>query len=174
MIVVIGNGTSAIGRGLGAQIDSAERVVRFNHFRLEGFNKDLGTKITDHMHIHGAKHLWAGVKKWAVASPKDFAYLVQDPEINNRDIVPLEMLQEIIVEAKLGVGVHASTGLVGIFLALRWGDDVAITNFDFAVTGHYWEMGHLHSKNHNWAAEKLYVQLLKKTGRITVLDGVRH
>ena len=121
MIVVVGNGTSAIGKGLGTHIDASERVVRFNHFRLEGYRKDLGTKVTDHVHIQGIRRPWPGAKPWAVASPKDHAYLVGDSKINNRDIVPRELLEAVIIEARLGNGFHASTGLIGIYLAMEWG-----------------------------------------------------
>lgn len=42
--IVVGNGPSITGRGLGEYIDSFENVVRINNFKTEGFEKDVGTK----------------------------------------------------------------------------------------------------------------------------------
>lgn len=169
MIVLVGNGTSAIGKRLGERIDAAARVVRFNHFRLEGYDTDLGTKVTDHVHTQGVRRPWPGARSWVISAPHRYVRLALDPDIDKRNIVPLDLLEAIIVEASLGDKCHASCGLVGIFLALKWGGEVAITNFDFATSGHYWDKSHRHSQNHNWTAEARYVQSLIVTGRLALL-----
>ena len=45
-IVVVGNGMSTIGSGLGSQIDAFDEVARFNHFAIKGYEQDVGTKTT--------------------------------------------------------------------------------------------------------------------------------
>jgi len=45
-VAVIGNGPSIKGGGMGAQIDSADIVVRFNNYKLQGHEHDTGTKTT--------------------------------------------------------------------------------------------------------------------------------
>jgi hypothetical protein len=45
-IVVVGNGMSMLGSGLGSQIDAFDEVVRFNHFLIKGYEQDVGTKTT--------------------------------------------------------------------------------------------------------------------------------
>ena len=45
-IIVVGNGESLRDSGLGSVIDSYETVVRFNHFKTKGFEKDVGTKTS--------------------------------------------------------------------------------------------------------------------------------
>jgi hypothetical protein len=45
-VIVVGNGPSVLGSGLGKFIDSFDHVVRFNNFAIKGFEKDVGTKTT--------------------------------------------------------------------------------------------------------------------------------
>ena len=45
-VVVVGNGPSLIGKGLGPTIDSFPNVIRINKFRTKGYEKDVGSKTT--------------------------------------------------------------------------------------------------------------------------------
>ncbi len=45
-IVIVGNGSSLLGNGLGGIIDSHEIVVRFNRFETKGFVPDVGRKTS--------------------------------------------------------------------------------------------------------------------------------
>lgn len=45
-VVLVGNGPSVEGKGLGKIIDASDEVVRFNNFRLNGFEDDVGSKTT--------------------------------------------------------------------------------------------------------------------------------
>lgn len=44
-IAIVGNGKSALGRKQGAEIDNHDIVVRFNNFRIHGYEDDYGSKI---------------------------------------------------------------------------------------------------------------------------------
>ena len=44
--VVVGNGPSLLGSKLGPVIDAFDTVVRFNAYRTEGFERDVGSKTT--------------------------------------------------------------------------------------------------------------------------------
>lgn len=44
-IAVVGNGPSDVGKGLGKEIDAHDVVVRFNNYRIEGFERDYGSRI---------------------------------------------------------------------------------------------------------------------------------
>jgi hypothetical protein len=46
-IILIGNGSSVLDRKFGEFIDSFDRVVRFNRYLLNGYEKFVGTKTTD-------------------------------------------------------------------------------------------------------------------------------
>lgn len=43
-ILLIGNGPTVLNKKLGPIIDSYDRVVRFNNFRIEGYEDHVGTK----------------------------------------------------------------------------------------------------------------------------------
>ncbi len=43
-IAIVGNGSSGIGQGAGDAIDSRQMVIRFNNFRIEGFEADYGSR----------------------------------------------------------------------------------------------------------------------------------
>ena len=45
-VVVVGNGPSLSGKGLGSTIDSFPNVIRINKFRVDGFEQDVGSKTT--------------------------------------------------------------------------------------------------------------------------------
>jgi len=45
-VVIIGNAPSLIGSNLGKKIDRCSKIVRFNDFRIQGFEKDLGSRTT--------------------------------------------------------------------------------------------------------------------------------
>lgn len=45
-VVLVGNGPSVDGSGLGRIVDAHDEVVRFNNFRLHGFEEDIGTRTT--------------------------------------------------------------------------------------------------------------------------------
>lgn len=45
-VVLVGNGPSLQGTRLGSIIDAHDEVVRFNNYRLTGFESDIGTKTT--------------------------------------------------------------------------------------------------------------------------------
>lgn len=45
-IILVGNGSSLLGKGLGSKIDSFDEVVRFNNFELDGYTNDVGSKST--------------------------------------------------------------------------------------------------------------------------------
>lgn len=43
-IILVGNGRSLMGRGIGATIDAFKTVVRFNNFLTAGFEEHVGTR----------------------------------------------------------------------------------------------------------------------------------
>ena len=43
-IAVVGNGPSEVGKGLGAEIDSHDLVIRINNFKVSGFSADYGSR----------------------------------------------------------------------------------------------------------------------------------
>ena len=46
MIVVVGNSASLLGHGLEPIIDAADEIVRCNAYRIDGYQDDVGSRIT--------------------------------------------------------------------------------------------------------------------------------
>lgn len=45
-IVLVGSGPSLLGSNLGAVIDAFDNVVRFNEYQTQGYEQDVGSKVT--------------------------------------------------------------------------------------------------------------------------------
>lgn len=43
-VVLVGNGPAVLGRGLGPQIDAHDFVIRFNNYKIDGHEADVGTR----------------------------------------------------------------------------------------------------------------------------------
>ena len=55
-VAVVGNGPQQIGKHTGAEIDSADIVVRFNTFELDGYTDDYGTRTDVWVNAAGAEY----------------------------------------------------------------------------------------------------------------------
>lgn len=58
-VVLVGNGASLRGSGLGPVIDSHDVVVRMNNFRIYGYENDVGTKRTIHFRAYNMRYPFA-------------------------------------------------------------------------------------------------------------------
>ncbi len=50
-IILIGNGSSVLDRVLGERIDEFDRIVRFNSYKIHGYEEFVGTKTTDWFNV---------------------------------------------------------------------------------------------------------------------------
>lgn len=166
MTVVVGNGSSAIGKGLGPLIDSCARIVRCNKFVTEGFESDLGERTTDWVHHIGIQDARIGPHDWWLAAPKDFHFLFKLDQVMPGHVVPMRHGIDSAADAGLADGKHSSCGLMAVYMAIEWGGPVAIVNFDHAATGHYFDTDHKHSGCHEWPKEKALLDRMTTEGRI--------
>lgn len=72
-VLLIGNGSSVMEYEAGPIIDSFDVVVRFNRFRIEGYESKVGTKTTDWVTHDSAPNAW-------MAGKVDECY-ASDPEV---------------------------------------------------------------------------------------------
>lgn len=166
MTIIVGNGSSAIGKGLGDQIDAADRIYRCNNYVLQGFERDLGTRTTDWVHHMGIQTEREGVHDWWLSSPKDFHFLFRLYRVMPGHVIPLRHGVDSARDAGLPDGFHSSCGLHAVYHAMESGDRVAIVNFDHANTGHYFDATHTHSGCHDWDKERTLMNRLVEQGRI--------
>lgn len=83
-IAVVGNGPSERGKGLGAEIDSHDIVVRINNYRTKGYERDYGRR-TD---------------VWMKCGAADIEHWLKDPDIKavlyTEDIVNVGMISQFV------------------------------------------------------------------------------
>jgi hypothetical protein len=183
-IIIIGNAPFDKGNDKGKLIDSFEKVVRFNSFKLDNFTKYLGTKTSEW--VVSDTHCLL-LKKMFIKQCK------QMPNVKINIILPLVFKsnkqklnqqipqnildrsniliqdQDIIVDKKYNFGRRwPSTGILTIYYYLNLYEKIYITGFNHfdpkEKTIHYYEnrkqIGHQH------LLEKQIVDDLVKEGRI--------
>ena len=176
-IVLISNGSGAIGKGLGKKIDEFEEIIRFNAAVVTPeFEKDLGSRTTHWVHSdwgykqHEAKNL--GLKRLFVVPDIRGKENIHTP--NGADRVPKGFEEKLRKTARVKFGKWCTTG----FTTLNW---FLETNEVLYTVG--WLEGDMSSpqrffKNyfskvvsssdvqHDISAEKKYFETLVKSGRV--------
>ena len=162
MITIIGNGSSALGKGLGGDLDKMSLIVRLNKFELKGFEKDLGSSTDLHILNSQALIPYAEKKTPPCSDVRFFRHGQDNPDTFFREI---DMRFKHLCKTMLG-GTRASIGFVAIIYALtslsQADEQVAYLNFDWGKTGHYWEKNHRHSPVHDMKKEKEFLHQLGK------------
>lgn len=129
-IIIVGNGSSLLNKEDGNKIDSFDTVVRFNSYKIKGFEKHVGTKTDIWFTVNGAHfselknykeviiHTW----EWN----KDKCKLYQ----KFLPIRDCKKTERQFVRSKIPCK-NPSTGLIAIYYFLEKYDIVTITGFDW-------------------------------------------
>jgi hypothetical protein len=127
-IVIVGNGTSLLDRKNGSLIDDFECVVRFNSYKIKGYEDHVGTKT----------NIWFTVNKAHIDEIQDYDRVITHSWINH-DICDVyadllskryvsKLSKSFIQSFPLG---NPSTGLLAIYYLLNEYEYVYITGFDW-------------------------------------------
>lgn len=171
--LLIGNGPSLIGRGLGQRIDSFEHVTRFNGFKIAGHEADYGTRLDqwasygktameerperadEMLYLHGAigDPFYTPVRQWRVR--KAFY-----------DQVRSELQDVSQVDEKRKAILLPSAGFLTALWMLKMerADRITLAAFDHfnrktSRQHHYWQPGSfLVPQEHDGLAEQLLLQ----------------
>lgn len=137
-VIVVGNGSSVLERENGKIIDNFDNIVRFNNFKIEGFEKYVGKKTTHWYNTIGSEKLKDTTKpkeiiwhSWQWDEHKDLKYkefLKNYPSAKKTTKQTILEMQEYIGDKEY---FHYSTGLIAIWDMLRNHDNVIITGFDW-------------------------------------------
>ena len=162
-VVIIGNGTSLIGKKCGKLIDTFDVVVRFNKYELnEKWYEDLGSKIDVTVYGFGnIKRIKNIVKndesiKFISSSQKTKQEIKKCLKYKNEttfhyidNIIHNEIHSEINCQDEY----RLSNGILMIMLCLKYNNKVTICNFDHSNKHYYkWKSNHTH--HHNWNFER--------------------
>jgi hypothetical protein len=176
-IIVVGNGTSVLDYKKGKQIDAFDIVVRFNNYKLKGFEENVGTKtdiwITaccNKVYMESKEYKEVYFHSWVWNKPKDKNYrriLEKIPSVKVFEREEVVELKKLIPEYP---SMAFSTGLIAINRLLKTYDQLYLTGFDWwdREEHHYGDRegrGTLHKPK----IEYKYIMDLEKQGKVKFL-----
>ena len=187
-VAVVGNSGKLLTEEQGEFIDSHDIVFRCNLAKIEGYEKNVGTK-TDFRFIAG-KSFWrdltgqfSSYEDNFLTNLKDQHFIIKAEPLYaaiqgiiknyNTESNILYIRQDFIDEAQEVIGINdISLGLTAILMALQWSDKVSIFGFTFFQEGwdeqHYFENITPYSRGHEPVKEKDYVEFLEKEDLLKV------
>jgi hypothetical protein len=187
-IAVVGNSGKLKNEEYGELIDSYDIVIRCNLARVEGYEKNVGTK-TDFRFIAG-KSFWRDLSENFSAYDDNFLTDLKDQyfvikaeplyaaiqgiikNYNTKSKI-VYLRQDFIDESESTIGIgDISLGLTAILMAIQWSKNVSIFGFTFFQGDwneqHYFESITPYSRGHNPLKEKEYVDFLQKENLIKI------
>lgn len=174
--VLVGNSSIALNKGLGLYINSFENVIRFNRFRIKGYEIDLGTKCTHwvlnyKLTTDSRNYLVKNLSKVKSNTNNLKQALILTTAKDDEKIKKIKKLVDVEViyqNFDLFFGSKPSTGLLAIKYFLTLFPQITLIGFDFGKSNHYWGNYSISDVpgNHMWEKEKQYVQNLINQGKI--------
>ena len=187
-IAVVGNSGKLKNEEYGELIDSYDIVIRCNLARVEGYEKNVGTK-TDFRFIAG-KSFWRDLSENFSAYDDNFLTDLKDQyfvikaeplyaaiqgiikNYNTKSKI-VYLRQDFIDESESTIGIgDISLGLTAILMAIQWSKNVSIFGFTFFQGDwneqHYFENITPYSRGHEPVKEKDYVEFLEKEDLLKV------
>ena len=187
-IAVVGNSGKLKNEEYGELIDSYDIVIRCNLARVEGYEKNVGTK-TDFRFIAG-KSFWRDLSENFSAYDDNFLTDLKDQyfvikaeplyaaiqgiikNYNTKSKI-VYLRQDFIDESESTIGIgDISLGLTAILMAIQWSKNVSIFGFTFFQGDwneqHYFESITPYSREYNPLKEKEYVDFLQKENLLRV------
>lgn len=149
-LCIIGNGKI---ENKGKIIDSYKTVIRFNNFKINGFEKDVGTK-TSLRCVNGYGKTLKVYDNIISFSP----FLENDKESKFANLYDGDIIFASDTY-KYGL-IHPSTGFTLIIMLVTLGYKFDLYGFDFFESGHYYDATHK-STMHNAKKEKEILHKLK-------------
>lgn len=189
-VVVVGNGASLLGSGIGSVIDDYDIVVRFNRFEIEGFVPDVGNKTSIwfcNRDVHHSSilrvlreesffeiyvHTWGDVRKAADSFRSALAEM-------GRAVAVWEVSKATYEEMRQFWGTDYrffSTGAIAVWLMIQRFGNVTLVGFDWwngLARVHYFNDGQLPpdpQTGHRPAEERLFFDRLERLGRLSFLS----
>tara|TARA_E500000318_G_C3562034_1_gene213921 strand:+ start:882 stop:1382 length:501 start_codon:yes stop_codon:yes gene_type:complete len=129
-IILVGNGSSLLERTKGDEIDSYNKIVRFNSFKIKGFKDHVGSKT----------NVWFTVNRTHINRIHDFdevyfhSWAREENCLLYADFLKFRSVEKIKQETIKETGMHnPSTGLIAIFHFLKEHRQIDLIGFDWWV-----------------------------------------
>lgn len=181
--IVIGNGPSLLSKEVGEKIDEYDEVIRFNRYKIEGFEKHVGTKTT----------IWSTFGRGELPSdessrPSKIIYVhgnVGNPSYKPQEIIRIpisyynDLRKKLQKETKQKEGIERlipSSGILVIsWLLENYLEKITITGFDSfskeaSKKHHYWHPSIFGKpKEHDGEWERKIIQKFFKLTKLKFL-----
>lgn len=186
-IAVVGSSGNIIGSNKGAKIDSFNRVVRFNHAKVSGYETDVGQKTTDlviNCHVYNGYDLksagFKGFSKefWENHKNANVVYVNTNPPNLGRGVVPERFDFYILSQSGFDLTRFHPAQIQSIptvgyaFIATLVNFGIKPTLFGFSLPNdkwdHYYEDRPEPSVSHNHDVEKIAILELAKAGLVEI------
>lgn len=188
-VCIVGNGASLLGRGLGQAIDEHECVVRFNEFKIVGFEQDVGRRTSVWFYNRDSEHpsivsrltqfrpVRMFVHEWNIA---DTAHLKLDALIKQAGTgtQAARVQKTFLKEMSEFLGERYSmwsSGAIAAWILLKEYPCVTLAGFDWwhkPDKFHYMNEQKFHylpTRGHQPAVEKRFFDLLAAAGKVRFL-----
>jgi hypothetical protein len=170
-VLLVGNGKIENKREL---IDSYECVIRFNDFKIHGYEKDVGTKVSaisfhsNNLQKSHVTYLYENYSKYVNEVP---IFTLSSSSVNQEyNILVLQKGTKLLAvdpPIKNNPSVRLSSGgALALNLVLFFNKEVDMIGFDFMKTGHYYNQKIKHHMCHVRTNEEA---ILPKIKGITIL-----
>jgi len=194
-ISIVGSSAILKSRDDAGDIDSNSEVMRFNHFRVDGFEGICGSKTTivlvnnhalqmvvdEDFWKHDFKLEYPEAKKNYILDFENLNVILRldhdkikmsEPAIEKvceRNKVAIVSNQQIQA-AHDHLGSRPSCGFSGLMVALEFFEDITCFGFNFnsdpSIDKHYYEEGNMSGGSHSFATEQQIFKDLAEEGRV--------
>lgn len=176
-IIVVGNGSSVLDKENGKTIDSFNIVVRFNNYKIKGFESFTGIKtdywFTTAVYADQVKENYKRIytHSWQWDPEKDIHYI----KFVNNGIFPIKTTYQEIVEMMNYVEntkySDYSTGSIALWMLLKEHSHIYITGFDWweERDKHHYGDSALIGNIHKPTFEKIYIDKLISDNKVSFL-----
>jgi hypothetical protein len=181
--ILVGNGPSLSTKELGKTIDQYDEVIRFNKYKIEGFESHVGSKTTIYstfgkdelpadenqrpskiIFIHGDNGVPSYQPEYMMRIPLSFYHQLRH-----------QLQEETVLQDDVNRLIPSSGILVMSYLLETFLNNITITGFDFFCKRidsrhHYWtQKSFKRPKEHDGGWEYKKMLQYKKQGKINVL-----
>jgi len=141
-ILLIGNGPSAVESERGLEIDDFDTVARFNAFRIEGFEKYVGTKCD----------IWVTcvlLKDWYYIYSYDEVYYISF-DLDPKEKLFLEMKKDLPITRKIDPAIIREVQRIGGYGGMSSGAIMAYYAATIYDKVHLYGFDHFQKEKHHY------------------------
>ena len=178
--ILVGNSSSINGQNLGSYINNFDNVIRFNRFRIKGYEKDLGLKcthwvlnyklVTDKRN-YLVKNL-DKVRKNTYGLKQSLVLTIHKDIKNKIDDIRKKIDIDLVYQKfDNEFNYKPTTGYLAIKYLLQFFPQLVLIGFDFGKSNHYWGNNGISDVpgKHEWGKEKKYIDSLVRQNKIKII-----